>query len=168
MQSLLETLRQTLRSRVPLDPALEDRLQRLTEMSPPATRNSHHRSRYVTVDVETTGADMHRDTLVSIGAVAIERGVIDLAGCFDLVVRQGGVVAFVEVKTRRGARFGPPAAAVGWRKRRELATGAAIWVARHGSPGLTYRFDVVGVSFFGTNVRIEYLVDAFGVENPRL
>jgi len=86
----------------------------------------------------------------------------------DLVVRQGGVVAFVEVKTRRGARFGPPAAAVGWRKRRELATGAAIWVARHGSPGLTYRFDVVGVSFFGTNVRIEYLVDAFGVENPRL
>jgi DNA polymerase-3 subunit epsilon len=86
--SLLETLRQSLRSRAPLDPGLEDRLQRLTEMSPPATRNSHHRSRYVTVDVETTGADMHRDTLVSIGAVAVEHGVIDLAGCFDLVVRQ--------------------------------------------------------------------------------
>ncbi|MDZ7652760.1 MAG: 3'-5' exonuclease [Burkholderiaceae bacterium] len=86
--SLLATLRQTLRSRAPLDPALEDRLQRLTEMSPPATRNSHQRSRYVTVDVETTGIDMHRDRLVSIGAVAVERGVIDLAGCFDLVVRQ--------------------------------------------------------------------------------
>jgi DNA polymerase-3 subunit epsilon len=86
--SLLDSLRQGLRSRAPLPPELEDRLQRLTEMSPPATRNAHRRSRYVTVDVETTGVDMHRDKLVSIGAVAVESGVIDLAACFDLVVRQ--------------------------------------------------------------------------------
>jgi DNA polymerase-3 subunit epsilon len=86
--SLLETLRQTLRSRVPLAPELEDRLQLLTEMAPPPTRNSHRRSRYVTVDVETTGMDMHRDKLVSIGAVSVDRGVIDLSTCFDLVVRQ--------------------------------------------------------------------------------
>lgn len=85
---LLETLRQALRSRAPLPPALEDRLQRLSEMSPPPTRNAHNRSRYVTVDVETTGMDMHRDTLVSIGAVAVERGLIHLSHCFDLVVRQ--------------------------------------------------------------------------------
>ena len=86
--SLLATLRQSLRSRAPLPPELEDRLQRLTELAPPATRNAHRRSRYVTVDVETTGMDMHRDKLVSIGAVAVERGVIDLSACFDLVVRQ--------------------------------------------------------------------------------
>jgi DNA polymerase-3 subunit epsilon len=86
--SLLDALRRPFQSRAPLPPELEDRLQRLTEMSPPATRNSHRRSRYVTVDVETTGIDMHRDRLVSIGAVAVERGVIDLARCFDLVVRQ--------------------------------------------------------------------------------
>jgi DNA polymerase III subunit epsilon len=86
--SLLESLRQRLRPRDPLLPELEDRLQRLAEMAPPPTRNAHRRSRYVTVDVETTGMDMHRDRLVSIGAVAVERGVIDLAGCFDLVVRQ--------------------------------------------------------------------------------
>jgi DNA polymerase-3 subunit epsilon len=85
---LLETLRQTLRSREPLPPELEDRLQRLTEMSPPPTRNAHHRSRYVTVDVETTGMDMHRDRLLSIGAVAVERGVIALSRCLDVVVRQ--------------------------------------------------------------------------------
>ena len=85
---LLETLRRHLRSRAPLPPDLADRLQRLTETAPPATRNPHRRSRYVTVDVETTGMDMHRDRLVSIGAVSVERGTIDLSRCFTLVVRQ--------------------------------------------------------------------------------
>lgn len=81
-------VRDGLRSRAPLPPALEDRLQALTELSPPPTRNPHSRSRYVTVDVETTGIDMHRDQLVSIGAVAVEGGTIDLSACFELVVRQ--------------------------------------------------------------------------------
>ena len=88
LSSIGQTLREALRSREPLPPALEDRLQALTELSPPPTRNPHRRSRFVTVDVETTGMDMHRDALVSIGAVAVERGVIDLAHCFELVVRQ--------------------------------------------------------------------------------
>jgi len=90
--SLIQRLRQVLariaRPRAPLPAALEVRLQAITERSPPATRNPHRRSRYVAVDVETTGADMHRDHLVSIGAVAIEQGLISLSRCFEVVVRQ--------------------------------------------------------------------------------
>ncbi len=93
--SLLSALRDAVRdglaqtrSRAPLPPALEDRLQRLTEQTPPSTREPHAHARYVTVDVETTGIDMHRDRLVSIGAVAVAGTRIELAGCFELVVRQ--------------------------------------------------------------------------------
>src|SRR5512134_744732 len=71
-----------------LGPEIEDRLQRLSELSPPPTRNSHRRSRYVTVDVETTGLDMRRDRVLSIGAVSVERGMIDLSRCFEVVLRQ--------------------------------------------------------------------------------
>jgi DNA polymerase-3 subunit epsilon len=71
-----------------LDPQVEARLQRVTEMSPPPTRNRHRKSRYVTVDVETTGLDMRRDRVLSIGAVAVTGGRIDLSGCFEAVLRQ--------------------------------------------------------------------------------
>jgi DNA polymerase-3 subunit epsilon len=71
-----------------LQPQLEARLQRLSEQSPPPTRNRHRRSRYVTVDVETTGLDMRRDRVLSIGAVSVKGGLIDLAGCFEAVLRQ--------------------------------------------------------------------------------
>jgi putative endonuclease len=63
----------------------------------------------------------------------------------DLVVRQGSLVAFVEVKARRAASYGGPLGALHWRKRRELVRSAQVWTARHGAPGETYRFDVVGV-----------------------
>jgi putative endonuclease len=86
----------------------------------------------------------------------------------DLVVARGGVVAFVEVKTRRGAAFGGPLAAVHWRKRRELVRSARVWVARCGRPGVAYRFDVFGVlvgrSETGCGrVRVQHVADAFQV-----
>jgi DNA polymerase III subunit epsilon len=71
-----------------LSPDFEDRLQRLSELSPPPTRNGHRASRYVTVDVETTGLDSRHDRVLSIGAVAVERCVITLAHCFEVVLRQ--------------------------------------------------------------------------------
>jgi DNA polymerase-3 subunit epsilon len=71
-----------------LSPDFEDRLQRLSEMSPPPTRNSHRASRYVTLGVETTGLDLRHDRVLSIGAVAVERCVVDLGHCFEVVLRQ--------------------------------------------------------------------------------
>ena len=79
----------------------------------------------------------------------------------DLVVERDGTVAFVEVKARTGDRFGGPVEAVGWRKQRELIRSAAIWIARHGRPGESYRFDVVGVLVQGQRVRIRHVPAAF-------
>lgn len=71
-----------------LGPEFADRLQRLSEMSPPPMRNPHRASRYVAVDVETARLDMRHDRVLSIGAVAVERCAIDLADCFEVVLRQ--------------------------------------------------------------------------------
>jgi len=79
----------------------------------------------------------------------------------DLVARRERLVAFVEVKARRGRAFGDPAAAVGWRKRRELTRSAQIWLERHGRPGTAYRFDVVAVLVGRDRVRVRHLEDAF-------
>lgn len=81
-------LAQWLKSAPRLEPELEDRLQRLSEMSPPPTRNRHRKSRYVTVDVETTGLDLRRDRVLSIGAASVQGGLIALARCFEVILRQ--------------------------------------------------------------------------------
>jgi putative endonuclease len=80
----------------------------------------------------------------------------------DLIARRERVVAFVEVKTRRGLDFGDPTEAVGWRKRRELTRSAQVWIDRCGEPGAVYRFDVVAVLVEArTAVRVRHVEDAF-------
>ncbi|HEX9704006.1 MAG TPA: YraN family protein [Gemmatimonadales bacterium] len=75
----------------------------------------------------------------------------------DLVVRRGDLVAFVEVKARRGEAFGSPLEAVTGAKRRELVRAARVWMDRFGRPGDVYRFDCIGL----TGNRLEHVEDAF-------
>ena len=86
----------------------------------------------------------------------------------DLIARQGGVVAFVEVKARRGDAFGSPVEAVHARKRRELSRSAQVWVDRHGADNAQYRFDVIGVLLDGERVRVRHVPDAFSLTEVRL
>jgi len=79
----------------------------------------------------------------------------------DLVVERDGVVAFVEVKARRGNRFGDPVEAVNWKKQRELGRSARVWIDRHGRSPEAYRFDVIGVLVAGPTVRIRHVENAF-------
>ena len=81
----------------------------------------------------------------------------------DLVVERDGTVAFVEVKARRGSRFGQPVEAVNWRKQKELCKSARVWIDRHGRTPEVYRFDVIGVLMENERVRIRHVPDAFRV-----
>ncbi len=85
----------------------------------------------------------------------------------DLIVERSGLIAFVEVKARRGADFGDPVEAVHWRKQRELARSARDWIGRHGRAGESYRFDVVGVLVEGERVRVRHVTNAFQLAASR-
>jgi putative endonuclease len=81
----------------------------------------------------------------------------------DLIVERNGVVAFVEVKTRRSTDFGGAIGAVDWRKQRELIRSARVWIDREGRGGEDFRFDVVGVTIEGNRARIRHVENAFFV-----
>ena len=86
----------------------------------------------------------------------------------DLIARRGNLVAFVEVKTRRSARFGQAVEAVGPRKRAVLARLAELWRVRFGAPGDRYRFDLIAVEEGGrssTTPQVTHIEGAWtGVE----
>ncbi len=66
-------------------------------------------------------------------------------GEIDLVARDGGCLVVVEVKTRRGSRFGLPVEAVTWAKLVRLRRLAAAWLREHPDGTESVRIDVVGV-----------------------
>jgi putative endonuclease len=81
----------------------------------------------------------------------------------DLIVSRGGVLAFVEVKTRAGEGFGSPAEAVTALKRREIETVAAHYLAHRAGSWAGVRFDVVSIvrDTPSGRVRVEHVEDAW-------
>ncbi len=73
--------------------------------------------------------------LESLGWRVIGAGFLARRGEIDLVCRDGDRLVLVEVKTRASDRYGSPALAVGYRKRRTLAAAAAEYRALAGWRG---------------------------------
>jgi len=83
-------------------------------------------------------------------------------GEIDLVMRDGSVLVFVEVRFRESDRFGNGAATVTRTKRRRLIAAARHFLARFARQPLpTCRFDVVSVSRPHYRPDFEWIRDAF-------
>ncbi|HSR41754.1 MAG TPA: YraN family protein [Longimicrobiales bacterium] len=79
----------------------------------------------------------------------------------DLVVERGGLVAFVEVKARASGGWGHALQAITAAKRRDLAVAARGWIAEHGRPFHSFRFDAVVVVRGPSGTRVEHVEDAW-------
>ena len=66
-------------------------------------------------------------------------------GEIDLVAQDGDCIVFVEVKTRRSLKFGPPQAAVTTQKQRQISKVALKYLQAHSRFDAPCRFDVIAI-----------------------
>jgi putative endonuclease len=81
-------------------------------------------------------------------------------GEIDLVMGDGDMLVFVEVRFRASTRFGTPAETIGIRKQRRLAAAAAHYLLRHPT-NAACRFDVLAIT--GKN-EMDWIQNAFDVD----
>ena len=65
----------------------------------------------------------------------------------DIVARDGDIVVFVEVKSRRSAEFGAPDRAIDSAKQRNIIRAARSYATKAGIPWNQVRFDTVSIVF---------------------
>ncbi len=99
---------------------------------------------------------LERQGLSFIAANVHERG-----GEIDLIMHDGVVTVFVEVRYRASSAFGGAAASVTRSKQNKLLQTARLWLARHNGSFDTVdcRFDVIAF----TGNEIEWLQNAFSL-----
>jgi putative endonuclease len=98
-----------------------------------------------------------------LGMTILERNLRTPVGEIDLIARSGKLLVFVEVKTRRGDRFGAPQEAVGRTKQRQIVRTAQWYLGSGRGRGLQPRFDVVAVRPGPQGAIVEHIPDAFGL-----
>jgi len=109
--------------------------------------------------------DLACERLEAAGLVLVERNFSCRHGELDLVMRDGEVLVFVEVRYRRGGGpggFGDGIDSVGAGKRAKLVRAASAWLALH--PRLanrTCRFDVVAIAGEADAAALDWRANAF-------
>jgi putative endonuclease len=107
------------------------------------------------------GEDATVDAYVRRGFRVVARNWRCPLGELDLVIEQGGLLVFCEVKTRSGAAFGGGYEAVTWSKRRKLRQLAQAFLAAGGHRDARIRFDVASVWLGARRPDVEIFEDAF-------
>jgi len=91
------------------------------------------------------GEEMAAQRLASLGYEIVERNYRCQAGEIDLVTRRDSRWVFVEVRTRRGGRFGTPEESVTARKRAHMIASAQHYLQAHAAADADWRIDAVAI-----------------------
>jgi putative endonuclease len=105
------------------------------------------------------------ERLEAAGLVLVDRNFTCRYGELDLVMRDGDVIVFVEVRYRRGGGpggFGDGIDSVGAGKRAKLVRAATAWLAMHPRfAQRTCRFDVVAIAGDADAAAFDWRANAF-------
>ncbi len=82
-------------------------------------------------------------------------------GELDLIMSDGDVVVFVEVRQRSSSAHGGAAESLDGRKVARVRRAAQVWLARHGRHEDAVRFDAVLVEGDEAAPRVRWVHDAF-------
>jgi putative endonuclease len=112
-----------------------------------------------------SGEDIALDFLQQKGMRLCARNYRVRSGEIDLIMWDGEILVFVEVRTKSASFFGKPSETVLFDKRRKITGTARHFLAQHRiGDEVRCRFDMVGiVAKPGVAVEIEHVVNAFFV-----
>ncbi|HOL99680.1 MAG: YraN family protein [Limnochordia bacterium] len=102
-----------------------------------------------------------RDFLVSQGLRFVEANFATRFGEIDLIMLDGRVLVFVEVKYRSSERFGTSLEQVTQGKIRRIKLAAQAYLQAYPAQVEAVRFDVVGISPEGKGYRFKWVKGAF-------
>lgn len=82
-------------------------------------------------------------------------------GEIDIVGEKDRYIVFIEVKTRRGLKYGRPVESIGYRKMQKIRSVAELYIQSRKTYDRQPRFDVVEVLVKGLELEINHIENAF-------
>lgn len=91
------------------------------------------------------GEDIAENFLRKRGYRIISRGYRAGRGEIDIIAMDGRILVFIEVKTRKSAKYGLPEEHVSYKKKSQIRKTAARFLLSKNFPHSSCRFDIIGI-----------------------
>jgi len=98
--------------------------------------------------------------LIQKGLILIQRNFATKLGEVDLIMQDGDVLVFIEVRYRKNRDFGGAALSVTPKKQKRIIKAALAYQQKN-APQASMRFDVVAIEGEGSNKKIDWINNAF-------
>lgn len=116
------------------------------------------------IETGKQGEEIAAAYLRKAGYVLLERNYRCLFGEIDIIARDGETLCFIEVKSRRSARYGDPQLAVTRKKQQKMTRVALHYLSSRDLCDRPARFDVVAVRLTPTGAgAVDLIRNAFDV-----
>lgn len=115
------------------------------------------------LDLGKQGEDIACEYLEDLDYSIVTRNFRTKAGEIDIIAYRDGVIAFIEVKTRRNKLFGRAAEAVDYRRQERLRNTANLFYKMYENNMQVidiFRFDVIEV-YINNEIKIQHVKNAF-------
>ena len=83
------------------------------------------------------------------------------SGEIDIIALKQDYLVFTEVKTRTNTNYGPPQAAVGYRKQEKIKNIAQYYVNLNDYQEYKIRFDVIAITINNQHHNLKHFINAF-------
>ena len=107
------------------------------------------------------GEDIAVACLKGKGYRIVERNYKCPLGEIDIVAKDGDVIVFVEVKSRKSEEFGDPQLAVGLQKQKKISKISLTYLKEKRLYPCNARFDVVAIKMLPDESAVELIQNAF-------
>ena len=108
------------------------------------------------------GEDIAAEFLQEQGYRILQRRYRSKLGEIDIIATKADWCVFIEVKTRKSARFGLPSEAVNYYKQGKIINTALLYLAFTGRQNCPVRFDVIEIILTPDNYKLNHIENAFG------
>lgn len=113
-------------------------------------------------DLGRRAEDLALEYLQSIGYRLQARNYRFRGGELDLVMCDGPILVFVEVRSRTSQQHGTPLETIDFKKRRQIEKTAGLFLAREKiNPDTPCRFDAIAVAFDNAEPHVVHVKNAF-------
>lgn len=112
------------------------------------------------LEIGTQGETVAADYLRKEGYSILQQNYKNKIGEIDIIAQLDDILVFVEVKTRRGLKFGYAFEAVDVKKRNKIIKTSQLYLVSHQSFDIQCRYDIIEV-YLGGECSIHHIVNAF-------
>lgn len=95
------------------------------------------------------------------GLVTITQNYLQRGGEIDLIMQEGDLLIFVEVRYRRNQQFGGALESVTRKKQQRIIQTAQLFLQQYQAPYSGCRFDVIAIEPSKNDFNINWVKDAF-------